>query len=266
MSSRELPGAHMKIEVLYFDGCPNHKPAIELVHQVLQEVGVPAEVAEVNVPDAATAESQRFLGSPSIRVDGLDVEPAARTAREYALSCRTYFTNGRIEGLPSRDLVRQAVTGACDRSADRAPAPPFTDPACCPAPGSRNELHTSSPRSHTLVMAGSVIAAIAASLCCTLPIIFALTGFSILGASAYFNTLRPYLLVVTFALLGLAFYYAYRPLPQQSACAPGTACAPPVSWRSARIVLWLVTALVIAMAAFPYYSGPVAEFLLASGS
>ena len=265
MSSRELPGAHMKIEVLYFDGCPNHKPAIELVYRVLQEVGVPAEVAEVNVPDAATAESQRFLGSPSIRVDGLDVEPEARTAREYALSCRTYFTNGRIEGLPSRDLVRQAVTRAFDSSADRVSDPALGSPACCPSPGSRSE-HISGPMSPSLVMAGSVIAAIGASLCCTLPIIFALTGFSIVGASAYFDTLRPYLLVVTFALLGLAFYYAYRPLPWQGACAPGTACATPVSRRSARLVLWLVTALVIAIAAFPYYSGPVAEFLLASGS
>lgn len=256
----------MKIEVLYFDGCPNHKPAIELVHQVLREGGIQAEVAEVNVPDAVTAESTRFLGSPSIRVDGLDVEPAARTARDYALSCRTYFTNGRLEGLPSRELVRQAVTGACDRSSNRAPAPASTDPACCPAPGSRNEHQTSGPKSHSLVMVGSVIAAIGASLCCTLPLIFALTGFSILGASAYFNTLRPYLLVVTFALLGLAFYYAYRPLPQKSGCAPGTACSQPATRRSARIVLWLVAALVIAMAAFPYYSGPVAEFLLASGS
>ena len=114
------------------------------------------------------------------------------------------------------------------------------------------------------MMGGSVIAAIGASLCCALPIMFALTGFSILGASAYFNTLRPYLLVVTFTLLGLAFYYSYRPLPQ-SACAPGTACSAPVNRLSARIVLWLVAVLVVAMATFPYYSGPIAEFLLARG-
>jgi hypothetical protein len=258
----------MKIEILYFDGCPNHEPAIELVHQVLRELAVSAEVVEVNVPDAATAETSRFLGSPTIRVDGLDVEPAARSAREYALSCRTYFTNGRIEGLPSRELLRQAVEEAFAPSADRAPTPTSIDPAMAPArcvPGSRNGLHASDPKSHSLVMAGSVIAAFGASLCCTLPIIFALTGFSILGASAYFDSLRPYLLAVTFGLLGLAFYYAYRPVPQ-TACAPGTACAVPANRRSTRIVLWLVTVLVVAMAAFPYYSGPVAEFLLASGS
>jgi len=243
----------MKIEVLYFDGCPNHRPAIALVHQVLREVGVSAKVVEVNVPDAATAEAGRFLGSPTIRVDGLDVEPGARTAREYALSCRTYVTDGRINGLPSRELVRQAVQEASDALADRVPTPAFIAP------------QASGPKSRSLVIAGSVVAAFGASLCCTLPIIFALTGFSILGASAYFDILRPYLLVVTFGLLGSAFYYAYRPVPP-AACAPGAACAVPENRRSARIVLWLVTVLVIALAAFPYYSGSVAEFLLASGS
>jgi hypothetical protein len=253
----------MKIEILYFDGCPNHKPAIKLVHQVLREIAISAEVVEVDVPDAATAQSTRFLGSPTIRVDGLDVEPRARTAREYALSCRTYFTDGRIEGLPSRELVRQAVQEASNPSADREATPTLMDPACC-VPGSRSSLQTSGSKRRSLVMAGSVLAAFGASLCCTLPIIFALSGFSILGASAYFDGLRPYLLVATSGLLGLAFYYAYRPV--QTACAPGTACSVPENRRSSRIVLWLVTVLVIAMAAFPYYSGPVAEFLLASVS
>lgn len=243
----------MKIEILYFDGCPNHRPAVALVHQVLRDVGVAAEVIEVNIPDAATAEAARFLGSPTIRVDDLDVEPGARIAFEYALSCRTYVSGGRIGGLPSPELVRQAVNEASDASADRAPASASMPP------------RTSGARSRSLMMTGSVVAAFGASLCCTLPIIFALTGFSILGASAYFDILRPYLLVVTFGLLGSAFYYAYRPVPP-AACAPGAACAVPENRRSTRIVLWLVTVLVIALAAFPYYSGSVAEFLLASGS
>lgn len=243
----------MKIEILYFDGCPNHRPAIVLVHQVLREMGVSAQVAEVNVLDAATAEAALFLGSPTIRVNGLDVEPGARTAREYALSCRTYVTDGRIDGLPSVELVRQAVQEASDGSADRVPTSAFIAP------------RASGTKSRSLVMAASVVAAFGASLCCTLPIVFALTGFSILGASAYFDTLRPYLLVVTFGLLGLAYYYAYRPVPP-AACGPKSACAAPENRRSTRITLWLITALVIALAAFPYYSGPVAEFLLASGS
>jgi len=99
----------MKIEVLYFDGCPNHKPAVERLRQVLAEEGIAADVLEVNVTDASVAQRVGFLGSPSVRVNGLDVEPEARSARAYGMMCRTYAVNGRREGLPPRDMLRQAI-------------------------------------------------------------------------------------------------------------------------------------------------------------
>ena len=99
----------MKIEVLYFAGCPNHKPAVERVRQVLAEEGLSAEVLEVNVSQPSIAQNVGFLGSPSIRVNGLDVEPEARGARTYGMMCRMYAVNGRREGLPSREVLRQAI-------------------------------------------------------------------------------------------------------------------------------------------------------------
>ena len=110
----------------------------------------------------------------------------------------------------------------------------------------------------------SLLAGIAASLCCILPIVFALGGFAIVGASAFFESLRPYFLVATFALLGAGFYLAYR-RPKQ-ACVPGSACVHPKSNRLGRIDLWIATVLVLSFAAFPYYSGTVAKFLLSDGS
>ena len=59
----------MEIEVLYFDGCPNHKPALERVRQVLAEEGLSAEFLEVNVSEPSIAQKIGFLGSPSIRVN-----------------------------------------------------------------------------------------------------------------------------------------------------------------------------------------------------
>lgn len=115
----------MKIEVLYFDGCPNHKPAVERVLEVLREEGISAEVSEVKVTDEATARAVGFLGSPSIRVDGLDVEPLARSAREYGIMCRTYLVAGRSVGLPVRETIRQAVR-------DAQPGVPATDQCCLP--------------------------------------------------------------------------------------------------------------------------------------
>ena len=99
----------MKIEVLYFDGCPNHKPAVERVRRLLGEEGLSAEVLEVNVSDLSSAQEIGFLGSPSIRVNGLDVEPEARGVRAYGMMCRTYRVNDRREGLPSREMLRQAI-------------------------------------------------------------------------------------------------------------------------------------------------------------
>src|SRR5260370_1672616 len=102
----------MKIEVLYFEGCPNHKPAVNRIQQLVREERVCAEVLEVNVSDASIARKVGFLGSPSVRVNGLDVEPEARVAREYGMMCRTYSVGGRREGLPSPEMLRQAIREA----------------------------------------------------------------------------------------------------------------------------------------------------------
>ena len=105
-----------------------------------------------------------------------------------------------------------------------------------------------------------MLAAIVASFCCILPIVFALTGFSILGASALFDAWRPYLLGVTFGLLGLGFYVAYRPGKAQ--CVSGSVCFMPETNRAGRRMLCFAAAVAILFAAFPYYSGAVARFLL----
>jgi mercuric ion transport protein len=123
------------------------------------------------------------------------------------------------------------------------------------------------PKRPTTLLAGSIVAAALASFCCILPIVFALTGLTVVGAAAAFAAWRPYLLGATFGLLGLGFFFAYR-TPREE-CSPGSICAVPASWRRVRMTLWLATMLVLGLAAFPYFSGPVAEFLLsgsASGS
>ncbi len=102
----------MRIEVLYFDGCPNRKPSFERVQELLREEGISAEVLEINVREPSMAQELGFLGSPTVRVNGQDVEPEARTAREYGMMCRTYPIGGRREGLPSREMLREAIRGA----------------------------------------------------------------------------------------------------------------------------------------------------------
>ncbi|TAK56562.1 MAG: hypothetical protein EPO22_13555, partial [Dehalococcoidia bacterium] len=62
----------MKIELLWFDGCPNHEHARALLEDVLRELGVRQSIETIRVDDAASAEAAHFPGSPTIRVDGVD--------------------------------------------------------------------------------------------------------------------------------------------------------------------------------------------------
>ena len=63
----------------------------------------------MNVSEPSIAQKVGFLGSPSIRVNGLDVEPEARSEHACGMICRTYAVNGRREGLPSHEMLRQAM-------------------------------------------------------------------------------------------------------------------------------------------------------------
>ena len=67
----------MTIEVLYFDGCPSYEALVPHLQQLLSERGVAADVALRRVDSDADAQRLRFLGSPTVRVDGRDVEPGA---------------------------------------------------------------------------------------------------------------------------------------------------------------------------------------------
>src|SRR5437588_7621844 len=108
----------MEIEVLYFDGCPNHGPAVQLLRDVLAEQEIQATISEVNVRDSDEAQRIGFLGSPSVRVNGVDIDPSARLSRECGMMCRTYTVNGRREGTPSREMVLQVILSAQSRAKD----------------------------------------------------------------------------------------------------------------------------------------------------
>ena len=101
-----------RVEILYFDGCPNHEPAQELVEQVAAELGLQAEIELVEVADAETATRVRFLGSPSVRVDGRDVEPGADERSDFVLSCRVYRSERGLAGQPEADWIRRALSEA----------------------------------------------------------------------------------------------------------------------------------------------------------
>ncbi len=92
------------IEILYFDGCPNHEPTLELAREVVAELGLEAEVRQVRIETPEEATARRFLGSPSVRVNERDI---ARGREDFTLGCRMY---GR-GGVPPRELLVDAIRG-----------------------------------------------------------------------------------------------------------------------------------------------------------
>lgn len=99
----------MTVEVLYFGGCPNHEPTVKRVREVLRAEAIMDDVKEVEVPDPETAGRLRFLGSPSVRVNGVDIEAGALASESFALMCRTYGDGCCRSGIPPLDLIRQAI-------------------------------------------------------------------------------------------------------------------------------------------------------------
>jgi hypothetical protein len=111
-SPDEAGKCRLRVEVLYVADCPSHAPTVTLLKSVLAAEGIEAEVNEVLVVDAQMASDLKFLGSPSIRIDGLDI--AAESSKRGALACRLYPGSPLI-GVPPIDMVRRAVVKARER-------------------------------------------------------------------------------------------------------------------------------------------------------
>jgi hypothetical protein len=98
----------MTVELLYLPGCPNHDAAADLVRSVLESMGLSAEYTETPVADYAAAQKLAFPGSPTLRVDGRDIEDVA-SCLPVGLACRTYFVAGEALGVPPRAWLERAV-------------------------------------------------------------------------------------------------------------------------------------------------------------
>jgi hypothetical protein len=102
----------LHVQLLGFSDCPNRDTAMERLRMAIAEAHVSADVTEVEVDDSTLALALRFLGSPSVRINGVDVEPAARSAEQFGLMCRTYQTPHGSEGAPPLEMIRAALRDA----------------------------------------------------------------------------------------------------------------------------------------------------------
>jgi hypothetical protein len=95
------------VELLYWEGCPSHPEALELLREIAPDIDV--ELREVTTQ--AEAEELGFPGSPTIRVEGRDIDPAGAALARPALTCRIYhLPDGRISPVPSREQLEAALS------------------------------------------------------------------------------------------------------------------------------------------------------------
>ena len=98
----------MKVEILYFDGCPTYVAADEAVREVLSDEDIEAGVELVAVNTNQEAQRLRFPGSPTIRVDGRDPFPVPERTG-YALGCRMYATPEGLKGSPTAEMLKEVL-------------------------------------------------------------------------------------------------------------------------------------------------------------
>lgn len=103
------------VELLLWSGCPSHERARDQLREAMTGAGLdPASVIEVAVETEGEAESRRFIGSPTVLVDGRDVvDPGDRPA---ALTCRLYrHRDGSPSPLPDSEDLRSALARATEK-------------------------------------------------------------------------------------------------------------------------------------------------------
>ena len=101
-------GALMRAEMLFFDGCPSHERLLPRLRELAAEAGAELVLRRVETPEEA--ERERFLGSPTVRVDGRDVDPGASARSDYGLKCRIYRSDELGQSaVPPERWIRVAL-------------------------------------------------------------------------------------------------------------------------------------------------------------
>jgi hypothetical protein len=97
------------VEFLWFAGCPGHLPARALLDEVIAELAPGTVVIDIDAGDPAVAADHRFAGSPTIRVDGRDIDPGFTDPGDYTPRCRLFRTDHGLVGVPERRWIEDAL-------------------------------------------------------------------------------------------------------------------------------------------------------------
>ena len=105
----------MNIRLLVIDGCVNAEPTHRLLRDCLEQERINAPIIRVLVSDEVEAPRYKFLGSPSIQIDGEDID-TSRQSDPFVLGCRIYQPGTSHPGVPPRQLIIDAIRRARGRT------------------------------------------------------------------------------------------------------------------------------------------------------
>lgn len=100
----------LRIQVLYFADCPHSDETFDLVRRFARSPRRGIVVDKIEVTSGAEAVRLRFLGSPTVQINGVDIDPAARGRTDYALTCRLYGSSG----VPAPEMITAAIREATE--------------------------------------------------------------------------------------------------------------------------------------------------------
>ena len=101
----------MGIKYYYYPDCPSHEEGLERLKKVMKRLGIDRRIEIICVESEESAEKYGFIGSPTITVDGRDIDEPGLEGQPTALTCRVYrLENGRFSPLPSEEMIERALT------------------------------------------------------------------------------------------------------------------------------------------------------------
>jgi glutaredoxin len=118
----------MRIQLLYILDCPWCLKTKELIEESLEELGIKAKIEEILIDTEEKAKKYRFVGSPTVRIDGKDIQEEVNKERclsceklaeteettkfvkqECGYGCRIYFYKGRQYPYPPKEMIKNAI-------------------------------------------------------------------------------------------------------------------------------------------------------------
>jgi len=97
------------VEILYTDACPFWKETLKTINEVMKELNIAIPVRKTRIAREEEAKRYRFPGSPTVRINGIDIDPSAKGTTAGYIGCRIYLYEGRTYEYPPKEIIKTAL-------------------------------------------------------------------------------------------------------------------------------------------------------------